>query len=208
MTLLPSAADLLLRSLSLDALRGFERAARLQSFTAAADDLNLSQSAVSKAVSALEKRLGVQLLHRSTRSVTLTDHGRRYHDRMKPLLEDLVQADGELMSSAQELSGLVTVAASSTFGRLHVLPLVPRLLALHPRLRLDLQLSDSVQDLLAEGVDLAIRISPSFSPDAVVKRVANTTVPCPCAPTVSGTSHPQPGSSFRLTADASSAGLI
>ncbi|WP_345817467.1 LysR family transcriptional regulator (plasmid) [Paraburkholderia sp. PREW-6R] len=147
-------------------------------FTAAARRLGDSQSVVSKSVSALERRLGVQLLNRSTRSVTLTDHGRRYYERTKPLLDEMTQADGELMNSTLELSGLVRIAASATFGRLHVLPLVPTLLALHPKLRLDLILADSVQDLLAEGIDLAIRISPVSSPDAVVKRVTNTSLVC------------------------------
>ncbi len=147
-------------------------------FSAAARRLGDSQSFVSKSVSALERRLGVQLFTRSTRSVTLTEHGRRYYERMKPLLEEVAQADGELISSALELSGLVRIASPSTFGRLHVLPLVPKLLALHPKLKLDLKLADGVQDLPAEGIDLAIRINPAVSPDAVVKRVTTTSLVC------------------------------
>lgn len=147
-------------------------------FSAAARRIGESQSVVSKSVSALEKRLGVQLLNRSTRNVTLTDHGRKYYERTKPLLDEMEQADGEIMSSTLEISGLVRIATSSTFGRLHVLPIIPQLLALHPKLKLDLILSDSVQDLLAESIDLAIRVSPVFSPDAVVKRVTNTSLVC------------------------------
>lgn len=147
-------------------------------FSAAARRIGQSQSVVSKSVGALEKRLGVQLFNRSTRSVTLTDHGRKYYERTKPLLDEMEQADGELMRSTLEISGLVRIAASATFGRLHVLPLIPQLLSLHPKLKLDLVLSDGVQDLLAEGIDLAIRISPVYSPDAVVKRVTNTTLAC------------------------------
>lgn len=147
-------------------------------FSAAARRLGDSQSVISKSVSALERRLGVQLLNRSTRSVTLTDHGRKYYERTKPLLDEMAQADGELMSSTLELSGLVRIAASATFGRLHVLPLIPKLLAHHPKLKLDLVLVDGVQDLLAEGIDLAIRISPTFNPDAVVKRVTTTPLVC------------------------------
>lgn len=147
-------------------------------FSAAARRIGDSQSVISKCVSALERRLGVQLLNRSTRSVALTDHGRKYYERMKPFLEELTQADGELMSSTLELSGLVRIATSSTFGRLHVLPLIPQLLALHPKLKLDVQLADGVQDLLTEGVDLAIRISPAYSPDAVVKRVTSSSLVC------------------------------
>jgi DNA-binding transcriptional LysR family regulator len=147
-------------------------------FSAAARRLGESQSVISKSVGALEKRLGVRLFNRSTRSVALTDHGRKYYERTKPLLDEMEQADGELMSSTHDISGLVRIAASSTFGRLHVLPIIPQLLTLYPKLKLDLNLSDSVQDLLAESVDLAIRVSPVFSPDAVVKPVANTSLVC------------------------------
>lgn len=147
-------------------------------FSAAARRIGESQSVISKAVGALEKRLGVQLFKRSTRSVVLTDHGRQYYERTKPLLEEMEQADGELMSSTLETSGLVRIAASSTLGRLHVLPLIPELLSLYPKLKLDLNLSDSVQDLLAENVDLAIRVSPIRSPDAVAKRVTTTSLVC------------------------------
>lgn len=147
-------------------------------FSAAARRLGASQSAISKSVGALEKRLGVQLLNRTTRSVTLTEHGRKYYERTKPLLDEIEHADSEIMQSTLELSGLVRIATSSTFGRLHVLPCIPQLLALHPKLKLDLVLSDSVQDLLAESVDLAIRISPIYSPDSVVRRAATTSLVC------------------------------
>lgn len=147
-------------------------------FSAAARRIGESQSAISKSVSALEKRLGVQLLNRSTRSVVVTDHGRQYYERTKPLLEEMAQADGELTNSSLQLSGIVRVAAPSTFGRLHVLPVVPALLSLHPKLTLDLRLEDGVQDLLTQGIDLAIRVSPVYSMDAVVKRVTNTSLVC------------------------------
>lgn len=147
-------------------------------FSAAARRIGDSQSAISKSVSAMEKRLGVQLFNRSTRSVTLTHHGRKYYERTKPLLEEMTQADEELIGSTLEISGLVRIATSSTFGRLHVLPLIPQLLSLHPKLKLDLKMTDGVQDLLAEGIDLAIRISPIYNPDAVVKQVTTTSVVC------------------------------
>jgi DNA-binding transcriptional LysR family regulator len=147
-------------------------------FSAAARRIGDSQSAISKSVGALEKRLGVQLFNRSTRSVTLTHHGRKYYERTKPLLEEMTQADEELIGSTLEISGLVRIATSSTFGRLHVLPLIPELLSLHPKLKLDLKMTDGVQDLLVEGIDLAIRISPVYSPDAVVKPVTTTSVVC------------------------------
>ena len=147
-------------------------------FSAAARKTGESQSSVSKAVNALEKRLGVALLHRSTRKVTLTDQGQRYYERTKPLLEEIQVADGELASSTQGVSGLVRIAAPSTFARLHVLPLVPELLAQHPDLRVDLVLSDALRDMVEDRIDLAIRLSAINDPDSVVRRVAGTSLVC------------------------------
>src|SRR5471032_258800 len=93
-------------------------------FSAAARRAGDSQSAVSKAVGALERRLGVMLFNRSTRSVTLTDQGQQYYDRTKPLVAEMDDADSELTSTTLNVSGLIRIAASSTFGRLHVLPLI------------------------------------------------------------------------------------
>ncbi|OTP72553.1 LysR family transcriptional regulator [Caballeronia sordidicola] len=159
-------------------LTAFITVAETGGFSAAARRLCDSQSGMSKSVSALEKRLGVLLFNRSTRSVTLTDQGRKYYDRTKPLLEEMDEADGELTRSILAVSGLVKIAAPSTFGRLHVLPLIPQLLSLHPKVKLNLCLSDSVQDLLADGIDLAIRVSPVHDLDAVVKRVTGTSLVC------------------------------
>lgn len=147
-------------------------------FSAAARRLGESQSAMSKSINALEKRLGVRLFNRSTRSVTLTEQGRRYYDRTQPLLEEMHEADGELTRSSDEISGGVRIAAPSTFGRLHVLALIPQLLALYPKITLDVSLSDGVRDLVEDGIDLAIRISPVRDPDSVVRRIAGTTLAC------------------------------
>lgn len=147
-------------------------------FSAAARKTGDSQSAISKAVNALEKRLGVALLHRSTRKVTLTDQGQKYYERTRPLLEEIQVADVELTSSVQSVSGLVRIAAPSTFGRLHVLPLIPELLSQHPGLRVDLILSDALRDMVEDRIDLAIRVSEVNDPDSVVRRVAGTALVC------------------------------
>src|SRR5580692_7319950 len=84
-------------------------------FSAAARRTGDSQSATSKAIGALEKRLGVMLFNRSTRSVTLTDQGQRYYDRTKPLVDEMDEADSELTSSTLNASGLIRIAASATF---------------------------------------------------------------------------------------------
>jgi DNA-binding transcriptional LysR family regulator len=147
-------------------------------FTAAARRTGDSQSAVSKAIGSLERRLGVVLFNRSTRSVTPTDQGQRYYDRAKPLLDGLDDADGELTNSTHSVSGLIRIAASGTFGRLHILPLIPDLLSLHPGLRVDVVLSDFVRDMVDDGIDLAIRVGPVNDPDAIARRVASTPLVC------------------------------
>lgn len=147
-------------------------------FSAAARRTGDSQSAISKAVGALEKRLGVVLFNRSTRSVTLTDQGRKYFDRTKPLVDELDEADNELTSSRLNLSGLIRIAAASTFGRLHVLPLLPELLSHNPGLQVDVILSDFVRDMVEDRIDLAIRVGAVNELDVVVKRVASTPLVC------------------------------
>lgn len=147
-------------------------------FSAAARRTGESQSAISKAIGALEKRLGVMLFNRSTRSVTLTDQGQRYYDRTKPLVDEMDEADSELTSSTLNASGLIRIAASGTFGRLHILPLIPDLLALNPGLQVDLILSDFVRDMVEDRIDLAIRVGPVDDPDAVVRRVGRTPLVC------------------------------
>ncbi|MFM0591792.1 MULTISPECIES: LysR family transcriptional regulator [Paraburkholderia] len=147
-------------------------------FSAAARRTGDSQSAISKSIGALEKRLGVMLFNRSTRSVTLTDQGQRYYDRTKPLVDEMDEADSELSSSTLEVSGPIRIAVASTFGRLHVLPLIPELLSLNPGLQVDLILSDFVRDMVDDRIDLAIRVGRVDDPDAVVKRVASTPLVC------------------------------
>lgn len=147
-------------------------------FTAAARRTGDSQSAISKAIGALERRLGVVLFNRNTRSVILTDQGRRYYDRAKPLLEGMDDADSEVSNSTHNVSGLIRIAASATFGRLHILPLIPDLLSIHPGLQIDLVLSDFVRDMLEDGIDLAIRVGPVNDPDAIARLVARTPLVC------------------------------
>ena len=159
-------------------LNVFIAVAEAGGFSAAARRTGLAQPAVSKAIASLEKRLGVALFNRSTRSVTLTDHGQRYFDRTKPMIEELDDADNDMASSSLRVSGPVRISVAATFGRLHVLPLIPDLLTLHPALDVDVVLSDIVRDMVEDRVDLAIRIGPVDEPDAVVRRVASTPLVC------------------------------
>jgi DNA-binding transcriptional LysR family regulator len=159
-------------------LNAFVAVVEAGGFSAAARSTGDSQSAISKAIGALEKRLGVVLVNRSTRRVSLTDQGRRYYDRTKPLLDEMQDVDSELTRSTLGVSGLIRVAASATFGRLHVLPLIPDLLSRNPGLQVDLVLSDIMRDMVEDRIDLAIRVGPVDEPDAVVRRVAITPLVC------------------------------
>jgi DNA-binding transcriptional LysR family regulator len=151
---------------------------RLAVFSAAARRTGESQSAISKAIGSLEKRLGVVLFNRSTRSVKLTDQGQSYYHRTKPLIDEIVAADSELASSTLSVAGQVRIAVPATFGRLHILPLIPDLLSRHPGLKVDLVLSDFVRDMMDDRIDLAIRVGPVSELDAVVRRVASTPLVC------------------------------
>jgi DNA-binding transcriptional LysR family regulator len=124
-------------------------------FSAAARRQGEGQPAISKAVAALEKRLGVALFNRSTRSVTLTDQGQRYHDRAKPLIDEMDDVDNEMTNSTLRVSGLVRISVAATFGRLHILPLIPELLSLYPGLEVDLVLSDFVRDMVEDQIGRA-----------------------------------------------------
>ena len=159
-------------------LSAFIAVAEAGGFSAAARRTGLAQPTVSKAVAALEKRLGVALFNRSTRSVTLTDHGQRYFDRTRLMIEELDDADNDMTNSSLRVLGLVRISVASTFGRLHVLPIIPELLTLHPGLEVDLVLSDTVRDMVEDRIDLAIRVGPVDEPDAVVRRVAGTRLVC------------------------------
>jgi DNA-binding transcriptional LysR family regulator len=147
-------------------------------FSAAARRRGESQPSISKAIAALESRLGVALFNRSTRSVTLTDQGQRYYDRTRLLVEEIDDADNAAANSTLEISGPIRISVAATFGRLHVLPLIPELLALYPGLEVDLVLSDFVRDMVDDRIDLAIRLGPVAELDAVVRRVAETPLVC------------------------------
>lgn len=158
----------------LDELRCFLAVAEAGGFSAAARQTGLRQPSVSKAVAALEHRLGLTLFHRSTRQVSLTESGRLYYDRCRPLLEELEEAAVEAAAGAASASGVLRVSAPATFGRLHLVPILPAFLERHPGLKIDLVLSDTQTDLIREGIDVALRVGRVDDLSAVVRRIART----------------------------------
>jgi DNA-binding transcriptional LysR family regulator len=135
------------------------------SFVGAADALDMSKAAVSRYVAELEERLGVRLLHRTTRRLSLTDEGERFHMRCRELLGELEEAEAEITSRTGKASGQLKVSAPVSFGLLHLAPLWAGFMAHHPDVTLDVTLSDRMVDLVEEGFDVAVRIArlPSSS---------------------------------------------
>lgn len=144
----------------LDSLRAFVSVATHGSFAEAARRLRLSPSAVTRAVADLERRLGLSLLHRTTRSVRLTERGEIYLESCRRILDDLEASEALVRGVNATPRGLLNITAPILFGRLHVLPIVSALLKQHQDLSIRLTLSDRYVHLADEGVDLAIRIGP------------------------------------------------
>jgi DNA-binding transcriptional LysR family regulator len=142
----------------LDAMRAFTAVADLGSFAEAARRLRLSPAAVTRAVALLEDRLGLMLLNRTTRSVKLTERGALYLDACKKILDDMEDADRRVRGEDAAPRGMMALAAPIMFGRLHVLPIVMRMLREHHELSIRLTLSDRLVHLVEEGIDAAVRI--------------------------------------------------
>jgi DNA-binding transcriptional LysR family regulator len=141
-----------------EAMTVFAAVADADSFTAAARRLGLSPPAVTRAVAALEARLGIRLLNRTTRRVSLTEAGGRFLEAARRLLAELDAAEKSAAGAAAEPAGQLALTAPVTFGRLHIAPLVSDFLAAHPRVTARLLLIDRVVDLVEEGIDAAVRI--------------------------------------------------
>lgn len=130
------------------------------SFAGAAKALRLTPSAVSRSVARLEKRLGVALIRRTTRSLALTREGLAYRDRMRAILSDMFDLENSLSEEAQGPRGLLRINASPSFGVHCLIPVLPRFAELYPAIAVDLTLTDAIVDLVEERADVAIRIGP------------------------------------------------
>ncbi|PVM93263.1 LysR family transcriptional regulator [Caulobacter endophyticus] len=151
----------------------FVRVVEQGGFSAAARSLRMTPSAVSKLVARLEARLGARLVNRSTRKLILTAEGQTFHERALRVLADLDEAERAVAASAAP-RGRVRVNASVAFGHLYMLPLVPRFLAEHPEVQLDITVTDQVIDLMDERADVAIRVGPMRASQLVARKIAQT----------------------------------
>lgn len=162
--------------LDLQQLSSFLAVVRAGSFVGAADAAGLSKAAVSRHVAELEAQLGVRLLHRTTRRMSLTDDGQRFQARAVELVAAVEELEAETVSSGAEATGLLRINAPLTFGNLHLAPLWPRFTAAHPKVSLDITLNDRLVDLVEEGYDVAIRITNLASSQLVSRRLATTRI--------------------------------
>ncbi|MET1026981.1 MAG: LysR family transcriptional regulator [Dongiaceae bacterium] len=166
-------------------------------FSAAARRLNMSTTMVSSHVQSLEDRLGVRLLNRTTRKVSLTDIGRAYYDRSTQILSDLEEADQIASALHSTPRGTLTLYTSTHLIRF-VAPVVIEFLSLYPDVTIDLRMGEGMIDLIGEGIDLAIRPTPPPDSTLIVRHLTNWRYALCCSPAYLE-KHPAPQKPADLT---------
>ena len=152
------------------ALRLFARVARKGSFSAAGRELNIPQSTASRTIATLEREIGVALFVRTTRAVTLTDAGLDFLARIESVLAELDEAEHAARGTG-ELRGILRIGLATNFAVREVIPRLSDFMSRHPALRIDLMMGDQREDLVAEGVDVALRFGPLSNSTATVRRI-------------------------------------
>ncbi|MBV1869455.1 MAG: LysR family transcriptional regulator [Gammaproteobacteria bacterium] len=158
----------------LDSMTLFTRVAETGSFSLAAKEFNISQSAVSKRIANLEKKLNTKLLRRTTRQLKLTDIGKDYYERCVTILRDVEEAESAIKKLQSGPTGTIKVSTSVAFGTAHILPKLNRFLDLHPGLNVSLHLTDRQTNLVQEGIDIAIRMGNLEDSDLSAKRICTS----------------------------------
>lgn len=153
-------------------MAAFVEVVRQGGFSAAARALNRTPSAISKQISRLEDRLGVRLLNRTTRQLSMTDEGEAYFHRATAILTDISETEAMVADQGAAPRGVLRVTCSTTFGHQQIVPILPEFLAQYPELRLQLSLSDTVVDLVQEGFDVAVRMGDMNDSSLVARRLA------------------------------------
>lgn len=155
-------------------MEAFAAVVQAGSFIKAADALNISKAAISRYVAQLESRLGVRLLQRTTRTLSLTPEGEAFHRRCRELLDGVALAETEVAAHTQDASGLLRINVPVSFGLLHLAPLWPEFMRRHPKVTLEVTLTDRLVDLVDEGFDMAVRIAHLPSSSLVSRALAST----------------------------------
>jgi DNA-binding transcriptional LysR family regulator len=158
----------------LDAMSAFVTVVDQNGFAPAARRLGISASAVTRLIASLEGHLGITLLRRTTRSMTLTDAGARYLERARRILAEVQEAESSAQAERHVPSGRLLVTAPATFGRIHVGPLMAAYLKRHTEVSGELMLSDRIANLVEEGIDLAVRIGDLDDSSLIARRAGAT----------------------------------
>jgi LysR family transcriptional regulator for bpeEF and oprC len=151
----------------------FVRVVQTHSFVAAAELLGMSQSGVSKAVSRLEQSLGVRLLNRTTRRLSLTEQGHGFYDRCSEALRHLTQAQSEVEKSRTLARGILSLNVPSSLGCKIIVPALPRFIEKHPELSVKIAMSDRALDLVQEGIDAVVQVGTLRNSSLVARRVGH-----------------------------------
>ena len=157
----------------LAAFRIYVRVAEARSFSAVARELGMTQPAVSRQVAALEEHLGSRLIQRTTRSLALSEDGRDLLGHARRLLDTVEEAESAVGRRHALPGGLVRLGSGASFGRLYIAPRMPRLLERYPEISIDLHMSDTVTDLVAEGIDLSIRTAEVQDSSLVARKIGS-----------------------------------
>ncbi len=157
--------------MDLNSMAVFARVVEENGFTQAALRLGMSKSAVSKSVSQLEDRVGARLLQRTTRRISLTDVGAAFYERCARILAEAEEAELAVSRLQTAPRGTLRISAPMSFGRSHLAPAVAEFLCQYSELRIDMQLSDRVVDLVDEGYDLAVRIARLTDSSLIARRL-------------------------------------
>ena len=152
----------------------FLQVARLGSFSAAAEQLNISKAMASKHVSALESELKVRLLNRTTRHLSLTESGVMYRDRVTGILEELDQTELAISKMSMEPSGNLRIMAPTSFGSFHLTRAIAQYRKKYPRVRIDLVFTTRTPDFIGEGLDLAIRIGQLKDSSQIARKLSQS----------------------------------
>ena len=166
----------------LSGLIAFARAGSLGSYRAAARSLSISPSAISKSIQRLERHLGVSLFTRTTRSLTLTVEGRDIHERVLQLLRQAEEIEQVAKSARSEPAGTLRIATSLPIGLHIIAPAITEFRKRHPKVLIDLRLSDQIVDLVEEGIDVAVRIGELSDSSLLSRRLLPYTLCCYASP--------------------------
>jgi len=158
----------------LSLLRTFVRVVEAGSFTAVAAERGTSQPTISRQIAALEDHLGCRLLQRSTRSLTLTEDGRRFYEHAGGAIEAVAAAEAAVGRRRSGPGGRLRLATAVVMGRLHLIPRLPAFLQRYPQVEVELSMSDGFVDLVEEGIDLALRVGELDESGLVARRIGTT----------------------------------